>query len=340
MRSKRAQSGLWLAIGTGLWMLGMVPISSVSAQDIDADKRVLNRTFRGPDDFELVIGQFTGLVDGRAVIVDAQGTAHRFAMAAFHQDDRQWINEQMNQQRKRVESRQEFARIALQLQSNRPATIIQTCRRIRYLNRDANLDKTGLVQVINNFADENVRYEALLAYMAIMPDTGESLDQLLAAFTTHWKGLTPMVERKPEEFLLEIAKLGEIAIPYLAHAIYGGFVTPPATGEAFTDQMQSLADDDVEGWRTREAGIKAAARIRVYDSARLILHALHETEKIEEEALNQRIILVCLNELGNLALDDPDVQQALAFYAPRFPVVVERARKLIAAANTPSDKLP
>ncbi len=192
--------------------------------------------------------------------------------------------------------------------------------------------------MINNFADENVRYEALLAYVAIMPNTAESLDSLLLSLTTHWKGLAPLIERKPEEFLLEVAKLGEIAIPYVAHVIYGGFVTPPESGSAFADQMQRLADDDVEGWRAREAGIKAVARIRANDSIKLILGVLHEAEQIDSDNLNTRMIQTCLVELGNLGMDDLAVQQALTFHATRFPVPVERARKLIAAASGSIDK--
>ncbi len=323
----------WLSAVVFLVMAASTMGSSpAAAQDVPIDgwKVVVNRTFHGQDGHEIFVGNFVGMVGGRVHLLSPQGDEKKLRLDDLSEEDRNWVRGEITAQKQRDSDREKVIKIRTQLSIGNSNTIISNCKKLRAIGRNAEIVADELNRLVTNHPDDLVKMEAFITYVAVLREIPASVDSILNALNNHWKVVLGRLEKKPEDFLNEMAGFGGLAVPYLQHVAAVGLLTPPKTNEPFTQSIQALSSDDTASWRARNAAITAIGKISSEETLLLVLEHLLAAEEVEkQEKVHKQTIETCLNAIGAIHLDNDEVQSALDRHEAEFPKVVERVRGLL-----------
>lgn len=323
--------GWWLSVMVALAMT-VVEYSPAQAQDVTIDgwKVVFNRAFHDLEGNEIFTGNFVGMVGGRVHLVSPQGDEKKLRLEELSEEDRNWIRGEITAQKQRDTDREKVIKIRTQLSIGNSNTIISNCKKIRAIGRNAEMIADELNRLVTNHPDDLVKMEAFITYIAVLREIPASVDAILNALNSHWKVVLGRLEKKPEDFLNEMAGFGGLAVPYLQHVAAVGLLTPPKTNEPFTQSIQELSKDDAASWRARNAAITAIGKISSEETLLLVLDHLTAAEEVEQkERVHKQTIETCLNALGAIHIDNEEVQAALGRHEAEFPKIVERVRGLL-----------
>lgn len=285
----------------------------------------LDHEFLAEDGTVVVVGQLQSLA-GSSAIINAQGKEMKFNLKQFSKAEQNWIRRQSAEIKKRESKRAEITKLGAGLFSNKPATIIKTCNRLKTYGPLASQMAIQLDPHIRS-ADKRTRMAAFICLISISEPNAQSIRRIVDELNRN-PALLSSFKNQPTKILTPFARFGVAGLPYLRAVAFSGQL-----GVKAADQSEVEAELNLDTARasTRLAACRSiAASGGGEEAADILLEVLAAEDGSDPQGKN---IPRLIQALGKLGFQSDSVLDAIESHVSDAPEEAKEAIEQISKAN-------